>query len=62
MAMQTRSMKKKSVSKSAKRTYRKRVKESRCRKARSCRKARGCKMTKGKKRRFCRKAHNTRRK
>ena len=48
---------------SAKRTYRKRVKASHCRKAKSCRKAKGCKMTKaGKRKGYCRKVKNTRRK
>jgi len=64
MAM-TRSMKKRSLrlKSSAKRSYRKRVKASHCRKARSCRKAKGCKMTKGGKRKgYCRKVKNTRRK
>ena len=66
MAMQTRSMKKKSMkaskSKSAVRTYRKRVSASRCRKARSCRKAKGCKKTTaGKRKSYCRKSKNTRR-
>ena len=66
MAMQTRSMKKKSMkaskSKSAVRTYRKRVGASRCRKARSCRKVKGCKKTAaGKRKSYCRKSKNTRR-
>lgn len=66
MAVQTRSMKKKSMkaskTKSAVRTYRKRVKASHCRKVRSCRKAKGCKKTKaGKRKSYCRKSKNTRR-
>lgn len=49
---------------SAKRSYRKRVKTSKCRgkRASSCRQAPGCKMSMGKKRSFCRKSRNTRRK
>ena len=49
---------------SAKRSYRKRVKASACRGKRtsSCRQAPGCKMSMGKKRSFCRKSKNTRRK
>ena len=49
---------------SAKRSYRKRVKASRCRgkRASSCRQAPGCKYSMGKKRSFCRKSRNTRRK
>ena len=65
--MQTRSMKKKSMkaskSKSAVRTYRKRVKASHCRKARSCRKVKGCKnTTAGKRKSYCRKSKNAHRK
>tara|TARA_Y100000389_G_C17410186_1_gene490428 strand:- start:67 stop:249 length:183 start_codon:yes stop_codon:yes gene_type:complete len=57
----TRTMKKRSGS--AKRSYRRRVKSSHCRKARSCRLAKGCKQTKGGKRKsYCRKVKNTRRK
>lgn len=64
--MQTRSIKKKSAkaskTKSAVRTYRKRVKASHCRKARSCRKVKGCKnTTAGKRKSYCRKSKNTRR-
>lgn len=67
MSIQTRSMKKRSVksktTKTARKTYRKRVKASGCRKASSCRKARGCKATKsGKRKSYCRKVKNTRRK
>ena len=48
---------------SAKRSYRRRVKGSRCRgkRASSCRQAPGCKMSMGKKRSFCRKTRNARR-
>lgn len=48
---------------SAKRSYRRRVKSSRCRgkKRTACRRARRCKTAKGKKRTFCRKRRNTRR-
>ncbi len=60
MAM-TRAMKKRmSASKTRKvKAYRKRVKRSTCRKARSCRVARGCRMTKsGKRKSYCRKVKN----
>ena len=48
---------------SAKRSYRRRVKASRCRgkKSIACRKAKGCKTARGKKRVFCRKTRNRRR-
>ncbi len=58
----TRTMKRKSLL-SAKKSYRRRVKASHCRKARSCRAARGCKLTKaGSRKSYCRKAKNTHRK
>ena len=43
------------------RTYRKRVSESKCRNKTSivCRVKRGCKFTRGKKRSYCRKSRNT---
>ena len=48
---------------SARRTYRKRVKSSKCRRKgpAACRGASGCKYAAGKKRSFCRKTKNTRR-
>lgn len=48
---------------SAKRSYRKRVRSSKCRgmKTAKCRNASGCKMAFGKKRSFCRKVSNTHR-
>ncbi len=49
---------------SAKRSYRKRVKESRCRKIKRsavCKRTPGCKHAKGRKRSFCRKSRNTKR-
>jgi hypothetical protein len=48
---------------SAKRSYRRRIAHSKCRKLTraKCSKTRGCKMAKGKKRTFCRKSRNTRR-
>ena len=55
-------MKTRSASKSLatrRKMYRKRVKNSTCRKAKSCRTARGCKLTKaGKRKSFCRKSNN----
>ena len=76
MPVQTRSMRKrflqirkkvvgltrsKTNSKSKFRTYRKRVKASRCRKAKKCTKKMGCKKTKsGKRKSYCRKVKNTR--
>ena len=61
MAPTTRSRAKKLSS--ARRSYRKRVRSSSCRKKgpAACRGTRGCKYTKGKKRTFCRKSSNTRR-
>ena len=48
---------------SAKRSYRRRVRSSKCRglRLRTCGKTQGCKTSSGKKRSFCRKAKNTRR-
>lgn len=62
MAPTTRSRAKKLSS--ARRSYRKRVRSSTCRKRgpATCRRTKGCKYTKGKKRSFCRKSRNTRRK
>lgn len=62
MVMKTRAAHKKSAS--ARRSYRRRVKSSKCRglKSTTCNSTSGCKMTKGKKRSFCRKAKITRRK
>lgn len=60
MAM-TRAMKKRmTASKTRKvKAYRKRVKQSICRKTKSCRAAKGCKMTKsGKRKSYCRKVKN----
>lgn len=59
--MKTRSAHKKSAS--AKRSYRRRVKSSKCRglKPGKCLAKDGCKMTRGKKRAFCRKSKSTRR-
>ncbi len=50
------------VKKSLLRTYRKRVKNSVCRKTKYCRKAKGCKKTKktAKKKSYCRKIKNKR--
>lgn len=64
MAVKTRSMTRRRMpSSGAKRSYRRRVRASKCRgkKGYSCAAAPGCKMSKGKKRRFCRKSKNTRR-
>lgn len=49
--------------KRARKSYRRRVKASSCRgkRARTCTKSHGCKHAKGKKRSFCRKKKNTRR-
>ena len=60
--MQTRAQRRASLSK--RRTYRKRVKASPCRGKRStiCRVKRGCKLTRGKKRSYCRKSKNSRKK
>jgi len=62
MAPTTRSRSKKLLS--ARRSYRKRVRASTCRKKgpAACRGTKGCKYTKGKKRSYCRKSRNTRRK
>ena len=48
---------------SAKRSYRRRVRSSKCRKLRGavCKRTAGCKMARGKKRSFCRKTRNTKR-
>ena len=48
---------------SARRSYRRRVKSSHCRRkgAATCRRTSGCKYTSGRKRRFCRKSKNVRR-
>ena len=48
---------------SAKRSYRRRVRKSHCRRKgpAACRGAAGCKVASGRKRSFCRRAHNTRR-
>lgn len=48
---------------SAKRSYRKRTRSSKCRglRVRTCSKTAGCRTAKGKKRSFCRKGANTRR-
>ena len=48
---------------SAKRSYRRRVRSSKCRKMRAaiCTRTSGCKMARGKKRSFCRKTRNTKR-
>jgi len=47
----------------AKRSYRRRVRSSKCRTLRGavCKRTSGCKMAKGKKRSFCRKSRNTKR-
>ena len=60
--MKTKSLHKKSAS--AKRSYRRRIKLSKCRglKPGMCVAKDGCKMTRGKKRSFCRKVKSTRRK
>lgn len=63
--MLTRSHKRRGViSPSRKRSYRRRVRNSACRKLkrRTCKASDSCKWSTGKKRRFCRKAKNTRRK
>ena len=60
--MMTRSRKAKIAS--AKRSYRRRVKASKCRKvkrARTCKRKSGCKYISTKKRRYCRKSKNTKR-
>ena len=62
--VQTRSMHKKTLKRrSARNSYARRVRKSACRgKGRStCRRQSGCKYTKGKKRNFCRKSRNTKR-
>lgn len=61
MVMKTRAAHRKSAS--ARRSYRRRVKSSKCRglKSPACNSTSGCKMTKGKKRSFCRKSKITRR-
>ena len=48
---------------SAKRSYRRRVRTSKCRKLRGavCKRTSGCKVARGKKRSFCRKSRNTKR-
>lgn len=64
MAVKTRSMTRRRMpSSGAKKSYRRRVRTSKCRgkKGYSCAAAPGCKMSKGKKRSFCRKSKNTRR-
>ena len=59
--MKTKSLHKKTAS--AKRSYRRRIKLSKCRglKPGKCVAKDGCKMTRGKKRSFCRKVKSTRR-
>lgn len=59
--MKTRAAHRKSAS--ARRSYRRRVKSSKCRglKPGMCLAKAGCKMTRGKKRSFCRKSRSTRR-
>ncbi len=64
MAVKTRSMRRRRMpSSGAKKSYRRRVRASPCRgkKGYACATAPGCKMSKGKKRSFCRKSRNTRR-
>ena len=54
-----------STTSSSRKIYRSRVKRSVCRKGKKnsekCKRLRGCKTASGTKRKFCRKAHNTRR-
>jgi len=59
--MKTRAVHKRSAS--AKRSYRRRVRASKCRGKgpASCRGTKGCKYASGRKRRYCRKGKNTRR-
>ena len=63
--VQTRSMRKTTLKrrKSAKKSYARRVRKSACRgkRAYACAATSGCKYTKGKKRTFCRKSRNTKR-
>lgn len=63
MPVRTRSMRRKGPSMSAKKSYRRRVKSSTCRKKGPavCRSMPGCKYSSGKKRSYCRKVKNTRR-
>ena len=60
---QTRTMRKRSASRSRKRSYARRVRKSPCRGKGPavCRSKSGCKYTKGKKRTFCRKSRNAKR-